>query len=43
MTTVDQLKALYIKMGGRLVHVVVTIDGVEYDHKYNLNGLTLQA
>lgn len=34
--------ALFIKDKTKPLHVCVTVDGVEYDYKYNLNGLTLQ-
>lgn len=39
----DMNAALFIEDKTKPLHVCVTVDGVEYDYKYNLNGLTLQA
>ena len=39
----DMNAVLFVEDKTKPLHVVVTVDGVEYDYKYNLNGLTLQA
>lgn len=38
----DMNCAFFIEDKTKPLHVCVTIDGVEYDYKYNLNGLILQ-
>lgn len=39
----DMNAVLFVEDKTKPLHVCVTVDSVEYDYKYNLNGLTLQA